>query len=711
MACLVWSASHSASLRAQPEKLAELDSAEVQVRRDATQRVKNHAHELEAAELERLALHLANEKDAQVRLNIFDVATSLGSRAEPMVPALLQSLRREHRGRRNEELHQDYRAAMALASIGPPAVSGLKELLGFSRPNVRAEAAMALARIGAASAGATSELAGLLGDENERVRDEAAKALASIGQAALPAVLEMARHGTLAQKTHAIGALGLGAFRDEAAATILREALASPEVTVRAAAIAAARRCVFPQESMLAIASENLAFSDERVRRAMMRYLMEGGSEGLVRLKPELIKLLGHADAGVATDSAFLLQAMGLDAVQGMIDAFARESSRLDSLAEAISLLGTPAVPWLVAGMQDPRDRVREGCAVALGQVRPLPADALGIINQGMSDRMEGVQIACLKAMGQLGPRARTSLAIIEDELTSTNPAMRAAAVKAIFQVAPRSETTVRKLAALVDDQDPTVQLNAIQVLHASGPVARSAVSQVLPLLENSERAIQSAALEFIASHGRSAYEAASPLVRLLVSSTDQDLRLKVLQTLSQLGRFALAAKDHLSGILESDADVPLKIAALDTIANLELPLVEIRPLLSKALTEGKEDLRRRALRVIRKYGAESNVFLADLIGMVKADEKDDSYLMRDIQRLEKHGLDASLVPRLVELLSSGNTKQIQLAIRFLGLAEPDQAKAALPKLEELSNHDDEALRQSASQTLRKLSKAPTPTN
>ncbi len=82
---------------------------------------------------------LMKEKDGQVRLAVLDTVTALGPDAAPAVPALVQTLRTDYGGQGQEESHQDYRSALALAAIGKPAVEGLRGLLKERKENVRAE--------------------------------------------------------------------------------------------------------------------------------------------------------------------------------------------------------------------------------------------------------------------------------------------------------------------------------------------------------------------------------------------------------------------------------------------------------------------------------------------------------------------------------------------------------------------------------------------
>ena len=113
---------------------------------------------------------LMKEKDGQVRLAVLDAVTALGPDAAPAVPALVHTLRTDYGGQGQEESHQDYRSALALAAIGKPAVEGLRGLLKERKESVRAEVVMALGRIGPDAGAAVPDLVPLLGDKSERIR-------------------------------------------------------------------------------------------------------------------------------------------------------------------------------------------------------------------------------------------------------------------------------------------------------------------------------------------------------------------------------------------------------------------------------------------------------------------------------------------------------------------------------------------------------------
>ena len=106
-------------------------------------------------------------------------------------------------------MHQDYRSALALAAVGGPAVEGLRGLLKDGKPTVRAEAAMALGRIGPAAEPATPDLINLLGNKDERIGQEASLALGRIGTTAvLVPLLTATGHRDGVVRARAVESLG-----------------------------------------------------------------------------------------------------------------------------------------------------------------------------------------------------------------------------------------------------------------------------------------------------------------------------------------------------------------------------------------------------------------------------------------------------------------------------------------------------------------------
>ena len=318
--------------------------------------------EVQIAALPALIDVLMNEKDGQVRLAVFESVTSLGPVAESAVPALLHTLRSDFGGLRREELHQDYRSALALAAIGAPAVEGLCSLLSEKRENVRAEAIMALGRIGPDAGSAVPVLIPKLGDESDRIRQEASTALGRIGPAAFEPLIEASKQGEPLARSMAIKALGASTEPDDRIQVAVLDRLGDESPEVRAAALTALGRIDAPAELLVNALDEGLQEEHEAIRLAAVNQLVER-QDLIPALLPTLKSRLVCADEGAARHSAFILQLLGPDAAPILLEALGQEGSQIVPIAEALAQIGQPISKSLLDAIEAPGPRVRQGAA------------------------------------------------------------------------------------------------------------------------------------------------------------------------------------------------------------------------------------------------------------------------------------------------------------------------------------------------------------
>ncbi len=327
---------------------------------------------------------LKSEKDGQVRLAVLDALTSLGPDAAPAVPALVSTLQTNYGGQSKEELHQDYRSALALAAIGKPAVAGLRTVLGERKVNVRAEAAMALGRIGPEAEAAIPDLILRLADESERVAHEASLALGRIGPAAVGPLTEATQDPSAAVRARVIEALGPLTANDDRARTFVLERTRDDAPEVRAAALKSLTSSDLPDERLSPILKASLADLHEDVRLAAVNLLMAHRDQ-LPPLAMHLESLLTAEDDGVARHAAFLLGALGPEAVPILIRSLARDESRIDPNAAALARIGRPAVEPLARSLNDADPRHPSRCGP-----RPRPGPTVAAGRGREADRRSG---------------------------------------------------------------------------------------------------------------------------------------------------------------------------------------------------------------------------------------------------------------------------------------------------------------------------------
>jgi HEAT repeat protein len=659
--------------------IENLRSENVEVRRNAATKVRLSDKDVQLRALPAMIERLEKEKDGQVRLAVLDTVTALGHDAASAVPALLLTLRSDYGGQGREESHQDYRSALALAAVGKPAVEGLRSLLKERKESVRAEVVMGLGRIGPDAEAAIPDLIPLLGDKNERIRREASLALGRIGIAAVEPLIAAAADGDVTVRARAVEGLGnTSAPNDHVHQTVLNGAN-DTEPEVRAAALNSLARFELPADALLPILRENIRHEDERVRLAVVHLLVERRAL-LAPLTSELASLLTADHEGVSRHAAFLLCKLGPDAAPMLLDALHRDNSRIDQIAAALAQIGRPVVELLTRAIKAPEPRLRQGAALALGQIRPLTPGVAQKLTVGLHDPDREVKAAFLTAIGYLGSRASESVPAVRAMLQDESAEIRIRAIGILCQSAPRDDRLLGDLTALLDDPDARVQREAIDTIRSLGPTGRKALTVIIGKLDSADTGVRLAAAECIESHGQAAAEAVPALTALLDDSTPK-LRTIAAQTLGKLGKVAQPAFPRLTSLLGAE-QAEVREAATLALGGLELDAEVVRPHLAKALQDDKPEVRRAAMRAIPRLGPQGAILVPDIILLARSRENLRA-VERLLRRFESTGPDVRALPDLVKQLDHDQEPVRLLAIKFLGLAG-GRATEALPALERL---------------------------
>jgi HEAT repeat protein len=687
------------SIQAQDSPALEaLHSKDVDARRSAANQLRSATREAQRQALPTLIELLLKEKDGQVRLAVLDTVTALGPEAEPAIPALIQTLRSNYGGQGQEESHQDYRSALALAAIGKPAVEGLRGLLKERKENVRAEVAMALGRIGPDASAAVPDLIAFLNDPSLRIRREAAKTLGLIGSSAIDRLIDASKSETVIVRIGAVEALGFELKTEVRATQALIDRTRDPAAEVRSAAVLALARLKIAEDTLSPIALDALRDDDEQVRLAVVSLL--DPRPGLrSKLAPDLALLLTTGSDGTARLAAFLLGRSGVSEVPRLLEALRQHESRIDSISEGLAMIGRPALGRLSKALDDPDPRVRQGAALAIGQIRPLPSGIAEKLAIGLSDPDINVRSAFLTAVGHLGSRGSSSVPAVRRLLVDSSPEIRSRAIEVLFDSAPRDETLLEDLAPLVDDPSTKVQARAIDALRALGPLAFKVLPGAIRRLDSPDAEVRLAAIQLVESQGLEAMEAIPGLIGLLNDPTSK-IRTIAATTLGRFGKLAKAAIPSLTSLL-GDQDISIRVAAISTLASLELDVETIKPHLARALQDESPEVRRAASRAIPRLGSEGVLLVPDIILMAGRRENARS-VDRLLRPFEKTGPDTRSIPELVKCLDHDQAAVKLLAIKFLALAGKN-AREALPALEKKSEDPSAEVRRQVKLAVEKI--------
>lgn len=359
-------------------------------------------------------------------------------------------------------------AAEALAERGPaagPAVPTLVRALGDEDGEVRAAAAFALGRLAFAPEAAIPALVARLGDEAPTRRGPVwvpvGLALGSYGRAALPHV----KPALKSQKT----------------------------AECRAALLAIHRIGKEAQETvpdLIAILQKN----DPDTRTYAINALL-GIGPGAKDAVPELIKMLSSDDFHTQYWTCRALGAIGPDARSAAGELVRWLKTGVTSVrrnaATALGRIGPDigqdAVDALIAALADPMQPVRQNAVIALGELKPLSAKAVPVIEQMLKEPSKFAPRApAAKTLWRLAPESPTPVEALLRDLTENDEPWTAAQVFGEIKV---SEAVIPRLTALLDSANVwTRQYAAVALLEMDAETAKAtATLEELSRSENRE--------------------------------------------------------------------------------------------------------------------------------------------------------------------------------------------------------------------------------
>lgn len=690
------------------EQLKEsLKNSDFNVRRDAARAIRNMNRQAQREWLATMAEALAKDSDPQVKLAALDILTDLGEASAESVPMLAEGVKSSFGVRGPESQHYRYRAAVALAGVGKPAVESLQKLLADSNGSVRGLAAMALGKIGPASEPAVPTLVGLLRDSSEPIRAEATQALGRIGPAAADALIEAAGDSSAQVRGCAVTALGaIDRPSDKIRAAVLAHT-GDEDLAVRAAAIAATSRLGIAPETLAPIFETALKDADERVRRAAVNAAVDDRRliAELGRALPDM--LLAESD-DVSRNAAFLLRSSGPQAAPTLLAALRDERARIEQIADALSATGTTVNAALFTGLGDSSPRVRSGAALALGRVRPIESHAVEKLIAVLGDPEPAVQVTAIESLGNLGPVAIAAAEPLRARVPAGPLAVRVAAIGALFEIGPRDESLAQFVAGQVGDAEPAVRERAIVALWRMGRAARGVVAAVAERVSDPELKVRLAATRYLGSQGRSSAAAVSDL-RGLLADPDVELRAAVIETLGRIGAPAKGALTELTALI-NDPSPLVRAEVARSLTGLDLEAIDMQPLIGKALRDDDFTVRFAAMESIRAFRKDGAILFAPDLLVLIGSQKDSQRLGETNGRFQGRPPDPRSIPTLVELLSYPKDAVRLAAIDMLAKSG-EAGQPAIEALEKLSEDPSSAVRDAAKGAIEgiKTGKAPAP--
>jgi HEAT repeat protein len=390
------------------------------------------------------------------------------------------------------------------------------------------------------------------------------------------------------------------------------------------------------------------------------------GEDVIAVLPKRSIPLLRSNRADCARRSTRSEQAVqpGKDSINGLIGALAGKEAARDKAITALIELGPAAVPALKEALVNKDRQVREGAAIALGEIGPEARAAVPALAKVFGDKDAGVRLRAVCALGQIGEKS---------------------AIPFLIQF-------------LKKDGNADVRRYAASWLGAFGPAAEEAVPALVETVKegyNLEKSLERLDLGmplpttsgWIAARGLSDRAGialvkigapAVPGIVTLLKGQNEDHIKDAAWILEQMGSKAKAAVPELAKHLTDEkGDVRERVAV--SLGRIGPEARAALPMLAKAMKDGEWKVRVRAAAAMIQIDPKSPKAFAVLIDALKNKDKD----MREsaAEALGEIGAEAEpAVPALAAALSDKEASVRTAAVYSLDSIGP-RAKAAAPAL------------------------------
>jgi HEAT repeat protein/pectate lyase len=393
-----------------------------------------------------------------------------------------------------------HKAAVALASIGAPAIDRLTLGIDHQDPLIRKECVSALRVMGAMAKPALPKLIESLEDSDSTVRREATKALGRMGQEAVSAIPALARRvGECGDRTEQWLAAGSLARMGPASIAALTRLLDSKQPGARAAASLALAATGERGESLLAeqlttgdiaglveafdhhdkqfpwwaarsleiigpqavpALAKTLGRDDDNIQLAVIYALLRLERAALPAL-PAITAVLRDGNRDVRHRALYGVQRMGRGAtaaIPSLIEILRSDNDfRMHhSTIRVLAVFGSQAadaIPDLLESFKLKHPTVTKMASRTLSRIGPA---ALPAVIRGLGSKHEEVRRGCAMTLAQMNEKA---VPVLLNVLAGDNDVARMSAVDAIQRVGPNAKGAEPTLEAMLRDEQTNSRL------------------------------------------------------------------------------------------------------------------------------------------------------------------------------------------------------------------------------------------------------------
>jgi HEAT repeat protein len=409
-----------------------------------------------------LLVKLLKDPDHSVKIRAMEALHELGEDAAgPLVECLCDE-------------KTAYWACLVVSELGPKAkatVPALTKLLDHAAPDVRREAILSLAAIGAASEPAVGKVAQALDDP--LLREAATFALVHIGKVS-----------------------------EDAEAKIRANAKADPIMTKVVSMWALAK--LHPQDKALvrdaaAVWVEGLKNDRQPVRMASARAISDV-RPGPKVMVPLIEKALKDAKPEVVEHALNALAGLGEVAVPNLIEAMKHEKAR-PKVAYILGRIGpkaAAATKTLARLLGDANPETRREAAIALAKIGPAAKRAVPALIEALEKHGESQEYAPVYALGSIGPAAASAKSALVKAMSGKDETLALFSAWALASIDPAdaevAKKSVPRLRVGLADSEARIRHQAAVALGKLGPLAKPAAAALQEAQRDADPEVAAAA-------------------------------------------------------------------------------------------------------------------------------------------------------------------------------------------------------------------------
>ncbi len=328
-------------------------------------------------------------------------------------------------------------------------------------------------------------------------------------------------------------------------------------------------------------AVKSLATLGPKARRAVPYVAKALASDDSEAVRFQCARTLGQLGEHAMRGIPALLRALG----EGKKDRTRNSKSVAGAAARAIKRIGAPAVPHLIASLEDESLRRRAGrilgsipdvddlkareafdelllkkdkraALTALTAVSEHEDKAIPILLRATAcgdDEVSKQGLLCLRAMG------KSAVPPLAKALNDVQPRVRAGAARALGTIAKHasqkavSRMTHRLVDSAIDDADPLVRSSAVQALSNLTDFEEQVLPHLIAALGDEDAGVGLQAIMGILAVSQDKRATATKIVEVLESSRSKYTRVGCCMVLMHLGQDAREAVDALVETVEED--------------------------------------------------------------------------------------------------------------------------------------------------------------